>query len=343
MMTIGISFRMSPLEYFVSRRSKIRLVTQETSLILPKFSKSVNRAKPAHLIVVLLLALTWGSSFILMKRGLKDGEGTPVFTPSQVAALRMTFAALVLLPVSLRAFRKIRKEDWKSLIVVGLAGSGIPAFLFANSQVFLDSGLAGLLNTLTPLFTLLIGFFIFQRQVIANQVFGIVVGLIGAVILISLKGFGPSSHWEYTLLIVVATVLYGLSVNTITAKLKHIKAIEITALSMLIVGLPCAGYVFFSDVAGVLENHPSGWSSLGYVALLGVVGSAAANIFFFKLTQETGAIFASSVTYLIPIAAVLWGVYDGEKLTFMHAVCGAIILVGVWLVNKKPDVKPVSQ
>lgn len=274
-----------------------------------------------------------------MKRGLKDGAGNPVFSPSQVAALRMTFAALVLLPVSIRAFRKIRREDWKSLVVVGLAGSGIPAFLLANSQVFLDSGLAGLLNTLTPLFTLLIGFFIFKRQVIANQVFGITIGLIGAVVLISLKGFGPSSHWEYTLLIIAATVLYGLSVNTIAARLQHIQAIEITALSMLIVGLPCAGYVFFSDVTGVLKNNPTGWGSLGYVALLGVVGSAAANIFFFKLTQETGAIFASSVTYLIPIVAVLWGVYDGEKLTFMHAVCGAIILVGVWLVNKKPNGK----
>ncbi len=299
----------------------------------------MNRAKPAHLFVVFLLALTWGSSFFLMKRGLKDEAGIKVFSPSEVAALRMTIAALVLLPVSIKAFKKIKLNDWKSLAVVGLAGSGIPAFLFANSQLFLDSGLAGLLNTLTPLFTLLIGVFLFHKKFVKTQVFGIVVGLIGAVILISLKGYGESSHWEYSLLIVLATVLYGLSVNTIAAKLKHIAAVEITAISLLIVGIPCAAYLTVSDLSQTLQTNPSGWSSLGYVAILAIAGSAAANILFFKLTQETGAIFAASVTYLIPAVAVLWGVYDGEKLTFMHAVCGAIILIGVWLVNKKPNLK----
>jgi len=110
---------------------------------------------------------------------------------------------------------------------------------------------------------------------------------------------------------------------------------------MLIAGIPCFVYLCFTDLSMTLQTHPSGWRSFGYIAILGIAGSAAANILFFKLTQETGAIFASSVTYLIPIVAVPWGVYDGEKLTFMHAVCGAIILVGVWLVNKKPVSKTI--
>ncbi len=301
----------------------------------------MNRAKPSHLFIILLLALTWGSSFILMKRGLKDSSGNFVYSPSEVAALRMTFAALVLLPVSISAFRKIRRADWKSLAIVGMAGSGIPAFLFANSQLYLDSGLAGLLNTLTPLFTLLIGLFLFHKKVLKTQIWGILIGLSGAITLISLRGYGDSSHWEYALLIVLATMLYGLSVNTIAAKLKHIAAIEITALSMLIAGIPCALLLPFTNFGDTLIHHSSGLSSLGYIATLGIGGSAAANILFFKLTKETSPIFAASVTYLMPVVAVFWGVYDGEKLTFMHAMCGAIIIAGVWLVNKKPDVKPV--
>lgn len=301
----------------------------------------MNRAKPAHLFIIFLLSVTWGSSFILMKRGLKDSLGEPVFTPGQVAALRMTIAGLALLPVSIYAFRKIKMEDWKWLAIVGLAGSGIPAFLFTNAQLFIDSSLAGLLNTLTPLFTLLIAIFIFKRKLISVQLIGVLTGLIGAATLISLQGFGKSSHWEFSLLIILATVLYGMSVNTIAAKLKHVAAVEITALSMLIAGTPCALYLPFSGFTEVLNSNPASWSSLGYIAILATAGSAAANILFFKLTKETGAVSAASVTYLIPIVAVLWGVCDGERLTWTHGLAGLVILAGVWLVNKKPDVKPV--
>lgn len=303
----------------------------------------MNRIKPAHLFVIFLLAVTWGSSFILMKRGLKDGGGLKVFSPSEVAALRMSIAALVLLPVSFKSLRKIKPQDWKWLAVVGIAGSGVPAFLFANSQRFIDSALAGLLNSLTPLFTLIIGILLFHKKVIHTQFYGILLGLIGSVTLISLGGFGESSHWEYALLIVFATMLYGLSINTIANKLKHIAAVEITALSMLIVGVPYSIYLMFSDLHITLQTNPSGWSSLGYITILAIAGSAAANILFFKITQETGAIFAASITYLIPVVAVLWGILDGESLTFLHAVCGAIILTGVWLVNKKTENQPLSR
>jgi drug/metabolite transporter (DMT)-like permease len=292
-------------------------------------------ARLTHLLVLLLLAITWGSSFILMKRGLRDGADQPVLGPEQVAALRLGIAGLVLLPVSLPAIRKIRRSDWKFLAIVGLIGSGIPAILFTISQQYLDSSIAGILNALTPVFTLFIGILVFKKVVMPRQVLGVLIGLGGAVCLVAIKGIGDSANLAYSFLIVLATLCYGISVNTIAAKLKHISPLQITALSLLIAGIPWSLYLATTDVVQVISTNPHGYTSLAAVTTLAVFGTCMANLLYFWLTQQTSPLFASSVTYLMPLVAVGWGVFDNEKLTLMHLICGVIILVGVWMVNRK--------
>jgi drug/metabolite transporter (DMT)-like permease len=292
------------------------------------------KARPVHFLLLIILALTWGSSFILMKKGMRDAEGLPVFSAFQVAALRLSMAGIILLPVSIHAFRKLKLSDYKWIAVVGLVGSGIPAFLFTTAQSHLDSGISGILNSLTPLFTLIVGLAIFRRKTNFSQVAGVAVGLLGAVFLILLGKSEGQTDWVYALLIVIATFSYGLSVNTVPSKLSHVHSLHITSVSLFIAGIPCGIYALSSDFQSVVQNNPAGWSSLGYIAILACVGTAIANILYFKLTQETSALFASSVTYLMPLVAILWGVYDNEVVTWKHLMCAAIIIGGVWLVNR---------
>ncbi|MFM9986187.1 MAG: DMT family transporter [Flavobacteriales bacterium] len=292
------------------------------------------KARPVHFLLLIVLALTWGSSFILMKKGMRDTEGLPVFTAFQVAAMRLSMAGLILLPVSIHAFRKLKLSDYKWIAVVGLVGSGIPAFLFTTAQSHLDSGISGILNSLTPLFTLIVGLVIFRRKTNLSQVAGVTVGLLGAIFLILLGKSEGQTDWAYALLIVIATFSYGLSVNTVPSKLAHVHSLHITSVSLLMAGIPCAVYVWLSDVQSVVINNPAGWSSFGYVLILACLGTAVANVLYFQLTQETSALFASSVTYLMPLVAILWGVYDNEVVTWEHMVCAAIIIGGVWLVNR---------
>ncbi len=291
--------------------------------------------RSSHVFTLALLAITWGSSFILMKRGLRDEMNQPVLRPEHVAALRLGIAGLVLFPISIHAIRKIRLTDWKWLALVGVIGSGIPAVLFTISQQYLDSSVAGILNALTPLFTLIVGMAIFRRVVMPRQVMGVLIGLGGAISLISLRGFGDSENWTYSILIVIATFFYGISVNTISSKISHIPPLHITALSLLIAGVPWSIYLATTNVSEIILQNPHGYKSLGYVCLLAILGTAMANVLFFRLAQQTGPLFASSVTYLMPLVAVGWGLLDGEQLNILHFICVLIILTGVWLVNMK--------
>lgn len=296
-------------------------------------SKESSRA--LHMLAIGALALTWGSSFILMKRALKDDLNQPVLAPDQVAALRMGIASAMLLPVSLNVFRKIKLHEWKYLAVVGLMGSGIPAILFTTAQQHLDSSLAGILNTLTPLFTLLIGIVFFQKTFNRLQLLGVGVGLAGAISLIWLQGIGSSQNPLFAALIILATLCYGISVNTIAAKIAHIHPLHITALSLLIAGIPYTLYLAQTDFAGIVASHPHGWKSVGYVAILAIFGTCLANMLYFWLTQQTSPLFASSVTYIMPMVAVGWGLDDGESFGLVHVGCALIVLAGVWLSNKK--------
>jgi len=284
--------------------------------------------KAAQWAVFFLLSLTWGSSFILMKKGMY------AFSDTQVAALRIFSAFVFMLPIGIRYLKHLQKKDIVALIVVGLCGNGIPAFLFTKAETVLDSSIVGILNALVPLFTLITGVIWFGLIVKWRSILGILVGLGGAVVLIlpelQLPGMGNA---VYALLPVLATLCYAISLNTIKAKLAHMKSLAITVIAFCFVG-PFAGvYLFSTDFVPVLMNHPEAISSLVYTLILGVVGTALAVLIFNELIKETTPVFASSVTYVIPVVALLWGALDGELIRPYHLLGVGLILFGVYLVN----------
>ncbi|MBL7943870.1 MAG: DMT family transporter [Flavobacteriales bacterium] len=297
----------------------------------------------SHWTVFILISLTWGSSFILMKLGMEHETHGKVFSAAQVAAFRLSMGGLVMLPLCYAALRTIKRSDWKWLAIVGFVGSGIPAFCFTTAETYLDSAATGILNSLTPLFTLLIGTFVFQKPARPRQVVGILLGLAGAVSLISLNGFGDGNNWAYSMLVVGATVCYGLSINTIGYRLRHLKALHITAVSLVMVGLPSMVYVLMGDGLTVLREHPAGTEAFGYIVILAIVGTAGAAFAYFWLAHSAGVLFASSVAYAMPIVAVAWGLRRHEALTVWHLLCGMVILCGVYLVNRASAARTASR
>jgi len=282
-------------------------------------------------IILAGLALTWGSSFILIKRGLE------AFSSAEVGALRISITFLFLAPFALIRVKTMSLRDWKYLALVGLIGSGLPAFLFAKAQTGIDSSLAGILNSLTPLFTLIIGLSFFSFKARWFNIAGVLIGLAGAIGLISVSG-GRSFefNFQYAVYIIIATICYATNVNIVKYKLPDISAITITSISFLIIGLPVLTYlVFFTDFTRQLVTESQALTGLGYIAILSVVGTGLALIAFNKLVKLASPVFAASVTYLIPVVAVTWGAIDGEKLGAGSYIWMAFILLGIFLVNKK--------
>lgn len=295
----------------------------------------MNQSRPIrNALVIVTLAVIWGSSFMLMKRGMKSTNGELIFTPNQVAALRLGIAALAMSPFLVVYIKFITKKNLLWLSIVGLLGSGIPAFLFTNAQLFIHSSMSGILNALTPLFTLIIGYFFFNKKILTNQLLGVSLGFIGAVALISLRGLGDSQNLAYSGLIILATMSYGVSVNTIHSKLQGVPAAAISAISLAIAGIPCIFYALTNGVVSTLQDNANGWSGLMAIGTLALLGTAIGNLLFFSFTQRVGALAASSITYLIPIVAILWGVADNEPFTWLHGIFAGIIITGIYLVNR---------
>ena len=286
--------------------------------------------------LLLILALIWGSSFILIKRGLD------VFSAGEVGAIRILSASLFLLPFALRSHRGISNRQWMFLFSVGMFGSFLPAFLFAKAQTHLPSSVAGILNALTPLFTMILGALFFHQKINSKTAIGLVTGFLGTVALI-LAGSGGdlSSINYYGLYIVLATIFYGVNLNLIKYKMPDLKALTITSISLMMVGPIALSYLFlFTDFTAKIQAGQGAWLSLGAVVLLGVMGTAIALILFNQLVKITSPIFTSSVTYLIPIIAVLWGLLDGEQLAIGHYIGLILIISGVYLSNRSRATRP---
>lgn len=288
-----------------------------------------NRASAFLLLIV--LALIWGTSFILIKQGLK------VFEPQELGALRVTAAALFLLPAAFVRFKELTGDHYWKLLASGLMGIFIPAFLFATAQTNMDSSVAGILNTLTPIFTLLIGSFIFRQHFKRLAVIGIVLGFIGALVLMFARTGGQLGSLNfYAILIVIACVFYGANLNFIKYKITDLKALTITAGSLMMIGPLAVVYLFgFTDFTTKLQTVDGAWTACGYIVLLGVMSTAIATFLFNRLVKISTPIFASSVTYIMPIVAVGWGMVDGEHLGAGHFAGMAAITAGVYLANRK--------
>jgi len=283
--------------------------------------------------ILLVLAFIWGSSFILMKIGLKS------FSPEQAGALRIVMASLVLLPISVNQLKNLRKKDLKSLLIAGFIGSFFPAFLFMKAETQINSSLAGMLNSLTPVFTLLVGMLFHQTIFRWIQGLGLSLGLIGATgLILAGNGFQLGTVNSYAFYIVLATCFYAISINQIKAKLSHLNGVQVTSLSFLFIGPVALIYLLSTNFAPVL-THPSWPVHLLALAALGIVGTALAMLLMNNLIRHSSAVAASSVTYVIPVFAILWGVLDGEKVTFLHLACMGLILSGVYLISRKAPAK----
>jgi drug/metabolite transporter (DMT)-like permease len=281
-------------------------------------------------LLLLSLALIWGSSFILMKKGLE------VFSAGEVGAVRIISAAAVLLPFSLPALKNLRRAHWKLLFLSGLVGSFLPAFLFATAQTQLSSSLTGILNALTPLFVLILGVFFFKQNLTRKNLAGITVGFGGSFLLVfsgSSDAFWYSINF-FTLLVVLATVFYGTNLNLIKHYLQDLSPGVITSVSLLLVGPLALAYLFsMTDFTARFYNAAPALQSLSFILILGVIGTGFALVIFNKLVQLTTPVFTSTVTYLIPVVAVAWGLLDGEKILPSHLIGMVTIIFSIYIIN----------
>ena len=280
-------------------------------------------------VILMILAFIWGSSFILMKIGIMS------FSSAQAAALRIFLASLVLAPIAIKQINKLQRKDIVSLLIVGFIGSFFPAFMFMEAETRIDSALAGMLNSLTPVFTLIVGLIFHRATFRWMQAIGLSLGLIGAAgLILAGDGIQIGTMNSYAFYIVLATLFYAISINQIKSKLSHLTGVQVTSFSFLFIGPVALIYLLTTDFAPVLAN-PSWPLHFLALATLGIIGSAMAMLLMNSLIRYSSAIAASSVTYVIPVFAILWGLLLGEKVTWLHVFCMILILAGVYVINLK--------
>lgn len=261
-----------------------------------------------------------------------------IFSDTQVASIRMLLAALVLVPFAIKGIRRIKTAtDFILITVVGLVGNFIPAYLFTYAEIGVSSGYAGMLNSFTPIFAILIGFVVFKNNLSRVQVIGVVIGTVG-IILLALSGNDLSStgSWSHILAIILATFCYAISLNIIKNTLRGYKSIEITSISFLLVLLPSSIAVFSTDTITTIQTNEFALEGLFYIAILGIVGTAFAVLMLNKLISISSVLFTSSVTYLIPIVAVLIGIAFNERISLFQICSMLVVLSGVFVANFLP-------
>jgi drug/metabolite transporter (DMT)-like permease len=276
-----------------------------------------------------ILALVWGSSFILMKKALIG------LTPVQMGALRILIAAIFLLAIGFKTIRSIKKRHWKHIITTSILGTFMPVFLFAYAVQEIDSSIVSILNSLTPFNTLIFGSIVFGVAFKKRQLLGVFIGLIGTTILI-LQGahLNPAQNYWFAPLILVASVGYAFNVNIVKKYLHDLSAFSIVAGNFLLLLIPSFAVLYSTQFFSTFESTETNLQALGYISLLAIIGTGLAKVLYNKMVHIATPVFASSVTYLIPIVAISWGIFDGEKLSFLQLLSGAIILFGVYMVNK---------
>ena len=297
-----------------------------------KLSDKTANLSPGVLSILLLaiLSLIWGSSFILIKKSLI------AFSPLQVVGCRIGIAGIAFFPFFLREIKKMKREDLRFFVVVGIFGSALPAYLYAIGQQHVNSSIAGLLNSLTPLFTLLLGIVFFKLKVESKKIFAVFLGLLGAMLLVFFgQPASGESNYFYAFMLVLATSCYALSLNTVGKFLNQYGAITISSIAFGLVTIPAILLLFSTNFIEVMKHDEYAYSSLAAVSILSLLGTFAANILFYKLVQITNPLFSSMVSYLIPIVAIAWGVVDGELITVYHFIGFILILCGVYLSKTK--------
>lgn len=280
--------------------------------------------------ILLALSLVWGSSFILIKKALI------AFDPIELACMRIAISALAFTPFILLRSKRIPWKDWKLFLAVGLTGSGIPAFMYFIAQTNINSTVSGLLNSLTPIWTLIIGILIFKNKMDTSKIIGVLIGFMGAAMLILFgESEGANTNLWFGLFVVLGTLCYGMSGNLVKHYFQNVDSMVISATSFFLIGLPAIGYLLYSGSLTNIEWTPEQTYSLGAILILSLVGTVLATIIFYKLIQDTNAVFGSSVAYLMPLVAMLWGFFDGEPIGLVLILSMVLILTGVYLIKKQ--------
>lgn len=282
--------------------------------------------------IFIILSIIWGSSFIMMKEGLLH------LTAYQVAALRIVFAGIVLLPWAIKYFRDVPKNKLLTIFMSGVLGSLLPAFLFCVAEEGIDSALAGTLNSLTPIFVIITGALFFNSKTAGNKVLGIFIALTGSILLLLSKGhMRESQNLLYVSFVMLATICYGLNVNMVYKHLHNIGSVQIAAVALSLNAIPALVVLIFTGYFKLPLTSPAILYSTGQAALLGIFASAIASIIFYVLVKRAGAVFSSLVTYGIPVIANLWGLFYGEEVGWKQFACLLLILTGVYIANRKSN------
>lgn len=280
--------------------------------------------------IFILLSVIWGSSFIMMKEGLLH------LSAFQVASLRIIFSGIVLLPAAIKHFKSIPKNKLLIIFFSGVLGSLLPAYLFCVAELGIDGALAGTLNSLTPIFVIITGALFFSSKTPANKIFGICTAFAGSILLLYSKGnMQESQNLVYVSYVVLATIFYGFNVNMVHKYLKDIGSIQIASVALTLNAIPALIVLYFTGYFNLPLSDSGILYSTGHAALLGILGTALASIIFYVLIKRAGAVFSSMVTYGIPIVANFWGIVYGEEVGIKQFGCLALILLGVYLANRK--------
>ena len=286
-------------------------------------------------IYLIALSLIWGSSFILIKKSLIG------LSPLQVGSLRIVFSSIMIFLIAFNKIKTIHKDKWKWIAVSAVIGTFLPAFLFAFAETQIDSAVAAILNSLVPMNTVLIGLAVFKISTTKTQSLGVIIGFIGtAVLIISGSDLNPDQNYLYSGLVIICSILYATNVNLIKKHLFDVNAVAIAAGQFFVIFVPSIIVLVYSGFFDLeFRNNDLLYDSLLYVLLLSFFGTAMAKILFNKLIQISSPVFASSVTYSMLIVSVLWGMLDGELFNINQAVATILIIIGVYLSNKK---KPID-
>jgi len=295
-------------------------------------------------LLFIVLSIIWGSSFILMKHSEEE------LSASQIAALRIFSAGMVFLPFAIFQVRKIPLKRLFIVILSGITGNLVPAFLFASAIAKnIDSSLAAILNSFTPIFVVLIAIVVFRDKIKMQKILGVLIGFAGLALLFLLWKGVSFENFKYALLILLATVLYGVNVNMVGHFLKDVAPLHIATISLAFMIFPTSWVLWQQDFLQLAFEQASVQWAVVEAGILGIVGSAIATALFYVLIKRAGGIFASLVTYGIPLIGILWGILDGEKITIKQVACLGIILFGVYLANfpdkkvSKTSVLPVEE
>lgn len=287
-------------------------------------------SKLINWLIFISLSVIWGSSFILMK------EGLVALTAFQVASVRIISSGLVLLPVAIKSIRQIPADKLFIIFMSGVLGSLLPAYLFCIAEQWIDSSLAGTLNSLTPIFVIIIGALFFKTKTAAHKVIGILIAFSGSIFLFfSQPGFSHNSNLVYVLLVVLATMMYGLNVNMVHRYLQHVSSFQIAALALSTNAIPALVVLYFTGYFSMDLSNRAVLFSTGYSVILGIMGTALASVIFYILIKRAGAVFSSMVTYGIPFVAIIWGIIYGEQVGWKQVIGLLVILTGVYVANRK--------